>query len=242
MHEYRLLGFVLDAGSWADWFAGTMSFAAVATALGGYWFAERAKEKDARERILNASESIGWKLILTLNRNEILHKHIAEGLAEAATVSDEWKYIRVRPLGVLQQQIPALTSEEISAMMRAKAIDQVLHISECMQRLESVENSMLEYKARHEALFELLPPPTESEGMVFSHFLSAEEVARAKPYMRMLDSLIVDIHNLTSINQSKLKGLLQSYQAAMESYFGKWTMKFGLPEETQANAANEYSR
>lgn len=230
MHDYSFLGLVLDAGSWADWFAGTMSFAAVATALGGYWFSERSRAREDRARILQASESIAWKLILTLNRNELIHKHITEGFAEAAKVSAEWKFNRVRPLGVLRQQIGVLTSDEVSAMVRANAIDKALDVSECIQRLESIEISMQEYKSRHEALFEILPPPTENEGMIFSHFLDKQEVLRAKPYMRMLDSLIVDIHNLTQINQEKLGTLLQTFPAAMQAHFGKWTIKFEKPE------------
>ena len=31
-HDYTALGLSLDAGSWADWFAGTMSLGAVVTA------------------------------------------------------------------------------------------------------------------------------------------------------------------------------------------------------------------
>lgn len=225
-HNYQFLGFVLDAGSWADWFAGTMSFAAVATALGGYWFSERAKRSDARERELRASESISWKLILTMNRNELIHNHIGEGLAASGSAKSIWKFAHVRPLGVPTQQSVALSSDEISAMVLAKALDQALDLSECIQRLESIEYSMHEYKTRHEALFELLPPPTAVEGMVFSHFLDRDEQARALPYTRMLDSLIADIFALTQINREKLAGLMKSFPVAMEKHFGKWTIKF----------------
>lgn len=226
MQSYELLGVVLDAGSWADWFAGTMSFVAVATALGGYWFSERAKRHDARARDLQASEAISWKIILTINRNELIYKHIAEGLSEAGAAKEIWKFARVRPLAMPAHQIAALSSDEISAMVRAKALDQALDLSECMHRLDSIVHSMIEYKTRHEALFELLPPPTAVAGTVFSHFLDKNEQARALPYTRMLESLIVDIFALTEINRQKLASLMKTYPVAMQQHFGKWTIQF----------------
>lgn len=171
MNQYELLGLTLDAGSWADWFAGTMSFIAVATALGGYWFAMWSKRQDANERDIQASEALGWKIIQTLNINEHIHKHIAEGFAAAAGFGNQWKFATVRPMALPAYQIADISSGEISSMIRAKAIDHALDLSECIHRLESIRNSMHEYKTRHEALFELLPPPVQGEGTVFSHYL-----------------------------------------------------------------------
>jgi hypothetical protein len=50
-HDYTLLGFIsLDAGSWADWFSGTMSALAVMTALASHPIAKRQRRIEEKER------------------------------------------------------------------------------------------------------------------------------------------------------------------------------------------------
>ena len=48
MTQYELLGFVMPPGNWAQWFSGTASALAVATALFGYAFNEWRHRKDKR--------------------------------------------------------------------------------------------------------------------------------------------------------------------------------------------------
>lgn len=43
--------------------------------------------------------------------------------------------------------------------------------------------------------------------------------------MKMLETLLGDIYNLTTINRVKLFELRRAFPTAMERHFGKWTIK-----------------
>lgn len=90
---YSLLGLIsLEAGNWADWFAGVSSFAAVATALGSYWISEKLRKSERNEIERDSARQIGVKITRVLNATQDFYRHFGlrrrkQWLASLATLS-----------------------------------------------------------------------------------------------------------------------------------------------------------
>lgn len=227
-HDYSLLGsIVLDAGSWADWFSGTMSCAAVGAALLGYWFVHRQRGSDNKDREKRAAESVGWKALKVFNDTATVAKHLKESLAADVDLGFQpMKFTRVRPLGIPPKSTSDLNQEEIGFLLRAKASGILMELGDAIARYDSIRFSMEQYKARHEALYELMPPPVATEGTLFTHRLSKADKEKITPYAVMLDALLDSIIDLTAEGVEKSQAILMAYTEAMTSYFGKWNLKF----------------
>lgn len=100
--KYSLIGLVtLEAGSWADWFSGSMSLAAVGAAFFGYWTVHRQRVQDDRDRDKHAAESVGWKVIKVFNDTATIAKHFKQSLEKDADLTfRKTRFSRVQPLGV----------------------------------------------------------------------------------------------------------------------------------------------
>ena len=87
---------------------------------------------------------------------------------------------------------------------------------------------MNEYRTRHEALYELMPPPVDNDGMRFTHKLTQEEATKIKPYTLMLESLLDNMIILLADNTANLQACLTQYSNSMERYFGKALLTFDV--------------
>ena len=93
---------------------------------------------------------------------------------------------------------------------------------------------MKEYKARHEALFELMPRPISSDGATFTHKLTPAESERVGPYAQMLEALLESMIAMTAENMAKAKAALVQYENDMTRYFGKSPLGFEIDQEVAA--------
>jgi hypothetical protein len=232
---YSLLGLVeLQAGTWADWFAGSMSFAAVAAALGGFWIAGRQRRADEADRDHRAGVAIGWKAFNTFNHTANVAQYFKKCLESPAAADESSlernvsrRFFRVRPLGLGNTAVADVTPDEVSLLLRAKGAEFLMELSLCIQRWESIRYAMSEYKVRHEALFELMPPPVAiADGARFTHRLDADQLSRVLPYAKMLDALLDGVIELVDENTSKSQLLLEQFPVLMKAHFGRWEMGF----------------
>lgn len=241
-HDYSLLSWIsLDAGSWADWFSGVMSAVAVTVALSAYPIANRQRNMEQRQREKEIGRAIGWKLLRVLNHTMDIDRHITAGLRlDMKYAPAEFKFPRVRPLGVPERAIPELNQTEIDFLLKAQSAELLMEIDMCVDRYASIIYSMNQYKIRHEALFELMPSPVSNDGTRFSHMLSKEELSKVRPYAIMLDALLDGIIELTSENIKRSIASITQYNGDMKRYFGKSLLTFEVdqsiaPEQSQAS-------
>jgi len=224
---YSFLGFSLTAGSWAEWFSGAGSFGAVATSLLGYWIVRRQRIGDQNDRDKRAAESVGWKALEVYNETAEIAKYLKARLERAPrTEYQTMKFMRVQPLGVPPKSVPEIAPDEVSILLRAKAARFLMSLSECIKRYESIRFAMQEYKARHEAFYELMPTPVEGDGEFFKHILDKEQRDRVMPYAQMLDKLLANTVDLVAESMGKAQEMLDLYGPAMEKHFGKWGLAF----------------
>ncbi len=221
--EYTLLALAsLEPGSWADWFSGSMSALAVAVALSAYPISNWQKRRDDRERDRERGRAIGYKLWTLLNQNADIDRHIKTSFASRVRrFPANMRFPRVRPLGVSERKPAELNQAEIDLLLKSQSAELLMELELCFGRFSSITYGMAEYKNRHESLYELMPVPITSEGMTFTHSLTAEESARVMPYAKMLDSLLESTINLLEINSEKLRWCLSQYDKDMTRYFEK---------------------
>lgn len=235
--EYTLLGLVsLEPGSWADWFAGSMSALAVAVALAAYPISNWQRRKDDRQRDAATGRGIGWKTLTLLNQTADIDRHIKASLAVRETLyPPNMKFPLVRPLGVPERRPPELNQSETDLLLKSQSSDLLMNLELCFGRYSSIVFAMNDYRIRHEALFELLPQPIATEGMRFTHKLSPEDAAKIKPYTLMLESLLDSMIALLRENMEKLQMCVSQYNSDMTRYFGKPLMSFEVdPAVAQA--------
>ncbi|ODP36191.1 hypothetical protein [Sphingomonas turrisvirgatae] len=232
-YSYSLLDIItLDAGSWADWFSGVASGLAVIVALSAYPIAKRQRRAEQHERDQEIGRAVGWKLLRVLNHTADINRHIQSGLSsQTQHAPPGFKFPLVRPLGLPERAVLELNQSEIDFLLKAKSAELLMEIDMCVGRYQSIAYSMGEYKLRHEALFELMPPPVANGGTIFSHRLSKEEAARVRPYSIMLDALLDGIIELTRENLARAVAAIKLYNKDMERHFGKPLMDFETDEE-----------
>lgn len=227
---YTLLGLIsLEPGSWADWFSGSMSALAVVVALSAYPVANRQKRKADRQRDAEIGRGIGWKALTLLNQNADIDRHIKSSLAiREPMYPPNIKFPLVRPLGVPDSKPQELNQSETDFLLKSQSADLLMELELCFGRYSSIIFAMNEYKARHEALYELLPQPVANQGMTFTHRLTPEEAERVKPYTLMLEPLLDSMIALLAENTNKLQGCLNQYDLDMARHFGKPLMSFEI--------------
>lgn len=229
-HDYSLLNYIsLDAGSWADWFSGTMSALAVTIALLAYPITNFQRKSNERQRDRELNLAIGWKLLKVLNHTGDIDRHFKTSLARINPPHQpSLKFPLVQPMGVPQRLIQGLNQNEIDFLLKAQAANLLAEIDMCISRYSSIEYAMSEYKSRHEALFELMPPPVAREGMKFTHQLTKAENDKVKPYAEMLESLLNSIMALVDENMNRTKETIVMYDNETKRYFGKSLMTIEL--------------
>lgn len=226
--EYTLLGMVsLEPGSWADWFSGSMSALAVVVALSAYPIANWQKRRADRQRDAEIGRGIGWKALNLLNQNADIDRHIKRSLTVRVPVyPPNLKFPLVRPLGVPDRKPQELNQAETDFLLKTQSAQLLMNMELCFGRYSSIVYAMNEYKARHEALYELMPQPIANDGLTFTHRLAPEEVARLKPYTLMLEALLDSMIALIDENSEKLRVCLKQYDLDMTRHFGKPLMSF----------------
>jgi hypothetical protein len=226
-HDYTALGLSLDAGSWADWFAGTMSLGAVVTALMGYWVVHRQRVADLNDREKRVAESVGWNALQTFNDTATIAKHLKESLEADVDVRFQGrKFARVRPLGIPSKPTADLNQEEVGLLLKARAPELLMELQDAIARYDSIRFAMQEYKSRHEALYQLMPTPIATDGARMAHELTREEHDKVTPYAVMLDVLLESIIDLVAEGVEKGASLLILYGGAVKVYFGAWHLEF----------------
>lgn len=212
----------MEIGSYADWFAGTMSALAVMVALGGYGFSEwqRRHEKKSAER--KAGRQIGLKLMNVLNRTHDIHRHIwadYSGPPLGGDGSNElWRTIQ--PLiGLTDDPAVALDGAETNLLIEADETEFLMEITLATSRYQSIVASMKEYQLRYEAVYQMSPAPTEMEGNVGVHRLTREQYLAIRPYTISLEALIQSLRAMTAENVDKCQQLAEEYTPMMKRYF-----------------------
>ena len=225
----------MEPGTYADWFAGSMSAAAVVVALSGYWFSEWQRRKDRRDIERQAGRQIGIKLLRVLNGTDDLHRHLwakYEGLPLGGEGSTEiWR--TVHPLvGLQDDPTLSLTAEESGLLIQANATDFLMEMMLATARYSSMIGSMGEYKIRYEALYELSPPPIEMDGAIGRHTLTREQYLRVQPYSIALESLVQALRQMSAENLVICHRLVDDYNSIMKRHFkGEKVLALGKPEE-----------
>ncbi|MET3828019.1 hypothetical protein ABIC16_003712 [Sphingomonas sp. PvP055] len=227
---YSLLGFAsLEAGSWADWFSGSMSALAVAVALSAYPISKRQRRLDERQRDAEIGRGIGWKAMTLLNQTADIDRHMKASLANREPMYPPgMKFPLVRPLGVPDRKPQELNQSETDFLLKSQSADLLMDLELCFGRYSSIVYAMNEYKVRHEALYELMPTPVANEGMTFTHHLNKEESDRIKPYTLMLESLLESMIQLVDENMEKVDRCLILYKKDMARHFGKPLLDFEI--------------
>jgi hypothetical protein len=223
-NPYTLVGgLTLDAGSWADWFSGIMSFAAVATALAGYWWSERLRKADFKDRQRQAGKQIAVKLFRVLNGTDDIRRHLTAEYTgprlEGVDAHQQWR--RIHPLvGLSFDPGLQLDGTEQTLLIDAKAHNFMMELMLVISRYQSVVLTMKEYAVRYESIQQLMPAPVEWEGGRAIHQLSPEELMRMRPYSSALEGLIEAVIDMAGENIEKCAKLADEYNPVMCSYFG----------------------
>jgi hypothetical protein len=223
-NPYTLFGGItLESGSWADWFSGIMSFAAVVTALTGYWWSERLRKADKRDRERQAGKQIAVKIFQVLNGTDDIRRHLnAEYTGpplEGVDAHQRWR--QVHPLvGLSFDPALQLDGAEQAMLIDAKAHQFMMELMLVISRYQSIVLTMKEYAIRYDSLYQLMPAPVEWADGRAVHRLSEEQRMRMLPYSTALEGLISSVKNMADENMDKCTKLAQQYNPTMSGYFG----------------------
>jgi hypothetical protein len=212
----------MEIGSVADWFSGVASAVAVVVALGGYWFSERQRGRDRRDRELEAGNMIGVKLSNALNRTDDIRRHICapyNGPLLLGHGADQlWR--KTRPLlGLTEDTSVNLTDAETNLLIRAGQHQFMMDLMLVISRYQSINNSMREYQIRYDAILALLPAPREVNEQVGVHMLEHVAWMKLQPYSNSLEALIQGLKSMAQENVDKAKGLAPLYSPIMKAHF-----------------------
>lgn len=240
-NPYTLFGkLTLDAGTWADWFSGIMSFAAVLVALGGYCWSHKLQNADRAERQRQAAKQIAVKLCRVMNCTDDIRRHVhAEYKGpklEGVDAGQTWR--KIHPLiGLTDEPGLQLDGSEQALLIDAKAHEFMMDLMLVISRYQSIIGSMKEYSVRYDALQSIMPAPQEWDGARARHQLSQEQLMRILPYSSALESIIVAIINMVDENIGKCRELVVQYHPIMVSHFGDDAFpKLSVPEEATSEA------
>lgn len=223
-NPYTILGGpTLDAGSWADWFAGVMSFAAVVAALGGYWWSESLRKAERRDRERQAAKQIAVKLFRVINQTDDIRRHLhAKYLGpklEGPDADQRWRTIH--PLiGLTDDPGLQLDGIEQCLLIDAKANDFLMKMMLVISRYHSIVLCMKEYGTRYDALHSLMPIPREWDGTRAIHQLSQEQLMQMLPYSSALEGIIGSIIDMVADNIKQGNELADQYHSLMVAHFG----------------------
>jgi len=212
----------MEFGSWADWFSGSASAAAVFVALGGYWFSEKQRNRDRRDRELDAGNMIGVKLAMALNRTDDIRRHIWAPYDGPLLLGDgaEQLWRRTKPLlGLTDDTSVTLTDAEINLLIRANQHQFMMDLMLVISRYQSISNNMREYAIRYEAMMGLMPPPSEMNEGVGIHALDRAQWMKLQPYSNALEMLIQGLRAMSQENFDNARGLMPLYNPIMKKYF-----------------------
>lgn len=227
---YSLLGLIsLEAGNWADWFAGVSSFAAVATALGSYWISEKLRKSERNEIERDSARQIGVKITRVLNATQDFYRHFwtASEKTMVGFTGDIERWRSMNPLiGVHSDPMLALSEAQTNFLLKAKAPELLMEYSMACGRLESIVLAVQEYKVRYEALQSMLPAPSSAEGQIFTHEMTRELALSLHPFSIQVDSIILGIRQLTLDNTKVCLKMMDDIQSVYINQFGKTLFRF----------------
>ena len=206
----------------ADWFAGSMTAAAVIVALGGYGFAEWQRRRDKKDAERQSGRLIGVKLMKVMNGSDDIRRHIwADYNGPPLGGRDAHELWRtIQPLvGLQDDPAVALNDAETNLLIQANATNFLMELMLVTIRYQSIVSSMKEYQLRYDALYQLSPAPVAMLGQVGQHILTHEQYMRMQPYSLALEALIQRLKAMTAENMDMCRRLAREYQPIMKSYF-----------------------
>jgi hypothetical protein len=223
--KYTFLNLVtLEAGTWADWFSGTMSALAVAVALGGYGYSIWQQRQQQREAERQTIQQIAMKLLTIHSRNDDIKNHVWQAYTGPALQGPDANQIwrTVHPLiGLRDSYRTELNPSEISLLMKMKASDFMLEMVLANERLHSSVFAMKDYQARYEAIYAMMPPAQGMTGPLAQHIVTQEEFKKLQPYSFALEQLIQSIRKMTNNNAETGGQLITQFNELVVGYFGK---------------------
>lgn len=197
MTDICLLGLLcMDRGTWADWFSGSMSAAAVAVAVSGYFITNRQRKADRLDAQREAAQSIAMKLKGMLDDFHSLNEHLSDPmkseLIEGPEDSIRWE--TVKPLiGLTRKDHLLFTPQEKTVFIDARENAFVNDLLLVERRHAVAINLMLEYNVRRDALLASQPAPYDFTGDIFVTRMSFEQAMAIRPYAMALQTLVVDL-------------------------------------------------
>jgi len=224
----------MNEGTWADWFAGTMSGLAVIAALAGYFIADWYRRRDRREIDVATAQLVGLKLFKVTNSSHDLYRHLwapydGPALGGVADGVELWRTIS--PLVGLQiDESMRLDASEMGLLVRMEKVTFLTELMLATSRYDSMVLSMREYQTRHEVIHQMTPPPVEMEGRVGKHQLTREEYMRIQPYAVAQEHLVRFIRDMARENVEKCGDLAEQFHPMMKAYFkGEKFIALGRP-------------
>lgn len=223
MVTYSLFGFSFEAGSWADWFSGTMSAAAVSVAVGSYWWSERQRKREQSRRNQKTAHQIGLKLASLANDAMSVHRHLFQPYEgpKLGHPNDPTKYWRqLKPLvGRDDDAVSRLGADEQNLLVEITQVEWLMAFEEALQRHRSVSGSMKEFGIRRQAILEMTPTVKEWAGSIGISEISADDLMRLMPYSIALEHLVVGMRDLSVQNVGLITELCTRYHPMMKAAF-----------------------
>jgi hypothetical protein len=222
--QYTFLDWItLEAGTWADWFSGTMSALAVSVALAGYWFASSQNRRAEKQTRQNAAYQIGFKLSALASETrgvtgDLNPQKMSEGELALQNPMETCGTLAPK-VGFNDTMARDLNETEQNLLMLLKEENFLMDFSEIFARNNSIRAGLLEYKVRHEAIAAMLPTPVQVAGEVISLDLTQEQLLKIQPNLIAAASLVNSVRFLAKINVEMLTNLTDKFHPMMTKHF-----------------------
>lgn len=213
-----------DTGSLADWVSGIATALATMVALGSYFWADRHRKRDERQRRQDSAYQIGYKLASLISEAVSTHKM----MFPAGTSADDWRDID-DPFRIVGAQQPIvgfgatmvrdLTDAEQNLLMALREEDFLMNMTETVARNETIRVGLVEYKSKHEGITAKLPPPDETDGQVASVLLDAQQRKALWPYVTPAATLLVALRALSEENVAMLRDMGAGFHNMMRKHY-----------------------
>jgi hypothetical protein len=214
----------MEAGSAADWFAGTATFLATLVALFSYRWADGQRKSEERQLRQHSAYQIGYKLATLMSDAIITHKSL---IPNGAT-PEELRNVE-NPFELVSKQQPVvgfgsimardLTDNEQNLLMSLREENFLMDMSETFARNEAIREGLREYKLKHETITAKLPTPVETTGQVASIELTQKQMNDLWPFIMPAATLLIAMRDLSEQNLVMLRRMGQDFRPMMQKHY-----------------------
>lgn len=214
----------MDTGSLADWVSGFATVAATVVALGSYFWADKHRNREDRQKRQDSAYQIGYKLATLISEAATTHK----ALYPKDTTPEHWKNV-ADPFAIVGPQQPVvgfestmvrdLTDAEQNLLMALREEDFLMDMSETVARNETIRLGLMEYKSKHEAITSRLPAPDITQGQIASLFLDDEQRRTLWPYVMPAATLMTSLRSLSEQNIKMLREMGAGFHTMMRRHY-----------------------